>query len=247
MRTIACVPVVKILPSSWEYLSSRVTFAGAMWPGIWMGRAGSGNVSSEGSFVIGLSALEGDRLRGMKFVKPSAQEREVPRCVLGSSEVSRETAGSSNIFLGRFRVPTGAASRPHYHTKAESALLMLSGQLEIRYGDAFEETLTVEPGDMLYVKPNETHLLRNPSETEPAEYVVARDSAMDDSVEVPWSAKSAVPTHRGPPRPCPRSSACPSADSVHSSSSTSRQPSCTRRAVTRPRQVKVSPRRSIPR
>jgi uncharacterized RmlC-like cupin family protein len=59
--------------------------------------------------------------------------------------------------------------------------------MEVRYGDGFEESLTVEPGDMLYVPPNETHLLRNPSEAEPAEYVVARDSAMDDSVEVPWS------------------------------------------------------------
>jgi uncharacterized RmlC-like cupin family protein len=64
---------------------------------------------------------------------------------------------------------------------------MLSGQLEIRYGDTFAETMTVETGEMLYVKPNETHLLRNPSEREPAEYVVARDSGMDDSVEVPWS------------------------------------------------------------
>jgi uncharacterized RmlC-like cupin family protein len=123
----------------------------------------------------------------MKLVKPIAQEREVPRGVLGGAEVSRETAGSSNIFLGRFRVPAGVESRPHYHAKAESALLMLAGQLEIRYGDDFAETLTVETGDMLYVKPNETHLLRNASETEPAEYVVARDSAMDDSVEVPWS------------------------------------------------------------
>jgi uncharacterized RmlC-like cupin family protein len=64
---------------------------------------------------------------------------------------------------------------------------MLRGKLEIRYGDSFEETITVEPGDMLYVPPNETHLLRNLSDTEPAEYVVARDSAADDSVEVPWA------------------------------------------------------------
>ena len=123
----------------------------------------------------------------MKLVKSRREEREVPRGVLGGSEVSRETAGSSNIFMGRFRVPAGAESRPHYHAKAESVLYMLSGRLEIKHGDALKETVVVEPGDMLYVKPNETHLLRNASETEPAEYVVARDSAMDDSVEVPWS------------------------------------------------------------
>lgn len=123
----------------------------------------------------------------MKLVKPSGEEREVPRGVLGGMEVSRATAGASSIFLGRFRVPAGAESRPHYHARAESAVYMLSGRLEIRHGDSFEETLTVEPGDMLYVPPNETHLLRNPSETESADYVVARDCATDDSVEVPWS------------------------------------------------------------
>jgi uncharacterized RmlC-like cupin family protein len=123
----------------------------------------------------------------MKLVKPSGEERELPRGVLGGAEVSRASAGSSNIFMGVVRVPAGTESRPHYHARAESALLMLSGRLEIRYGDDFRESLTVAPGEMLYVKPNETHLLRNPSETEPCEYVVARDSAMDDSVEVSWS------------------------------------------------------------
>jgi uncharacterized RmlC-like cupin family protein len=123
----------------------------------------------------------------MKLVKRDVAERELPRGVLGGMEVSQATAGTRNIFLGRFKVPPGSESRPHYHARAESALYMLAGQLQIRYGDQFEETVTVEPGDMLYVPPNETHLLRNPSESEPAEYVVARDSATDDSVEVPWS------------------------------------------------------------
>jgi uncharacterized RmlC-like cupin family protein len=123
----------------------------------------------------------------MKLVRPTAEERELPRGVLGGMEVSQATTGASNIFLGRIRVPAAAESRPHYHAKAESALYMISGRMEVRYGDGFEESLTVEAGDMLYVPPNETHLLRNPSEADPAEYVVARDSAMDDSVEVPWS------------------------------------------------------------
>jgi uncharacterized RmlC-like cupin family protein len=123
----------------------------------------------------------------MKLVKPTAAERELPRGVVGGMEVSRASTGASSIFLGRVRVPAAAESRPHYHPKAESALYMLSGRMEVKYGDGFEQSLMVEPGDMLYVPPNETHLLRNPSEAEPAEYVVARDSATDDSVEVPWS------------------------------------------------------------
>ena len=50
-----------------------------------------------------------------------------------------------------------------------------------------EHALSLEPGDMVYVPPRETHLLENPSEEEPAEYVVARDAPEEDSVEVPWA------------------------------------------------------------
>ena len=54
-------------------------------------------------------------------------------------------------------------------------------------GDHLEQTVTIGPGDMVYVPPRETHLLQNLSESEAAEYVVARDSPTEDSVEVPWA------------------------------------------------------------
>ncbi len=44
----------------------------------------------------------------------------------------------------------------------------------------------LEPHDLLYVPPGETHVLENLSETEAAQYVVARDSPSEDSVEAPW-------------------------------------------------------------
>ena len=126
----------------------------------------------------------------VKVVKPGP-EHEVPRGILGGSEVSQATAGAHNIYMARFRVPAGARSRPHYHANCESALYMLSGSIEIKWGDTLEEALTVEAGDMLYVPPRETHTVQNVSETEPAEYIVARDSPTEDSVEVPWADRPA--------------------------------------------------------
>ena len=64
---------------------------------------------------------------------------------------------------------------------------MLSGALEVRWGDQLEETVTIGPGDMVYVPPREPHILVTHSDSEPAEYVVARDSPTEDSVEVPWA------------------------------------------------------------
>jgi uncharacterized RmlC-like cupin family protein len=126
----------------------------------------------------------------MRVVKPGP-DRETPRGVVGGAEISQTTAGAHNIYMGRFRVPPGATSRPHYHDGCESAVYMLSGSMRIRWGDRLEQELMVEPGDLLYVPPRETHVLENPSDTEPADYVVARDSPLEDAVVVPWAADEA--------------------------------------------------------
>ena len=98
----------------------------------------------------------------MRVVKPSEVDRDVPRGVVGGSEISQATTGAVNIYMGLFRVPPGARSRPHYHEGCESAVYMLSGELEVRWGDHLEETVTIGPGDMVYVPPRETHILRQP-------------------------------------------------------------------------------------
>ena len=123
----------------------------------------------------------------MKLVKPAAMDRDVPRGVVGGAEVSQATTGAHNIYMAIFRVPAGSRGRPHYHDNCESALYMLSGAIEIKWGDHLEDSLTVESGDMLYVPPRVTHTVQNVSESEPAEYIVARDSPTEDSVEVPWA------------------------------------------------------------
>jgi uncharacterized RmlC-like cupin family protein len=125
----------------------------------------------------------------MRIVRPTGEARDVPRGVVGGSEISQATAGATNIYMGHFRVPAGARSRPHYHAACESAVYMLTGRLQVRWGDHLEREFEIGPGDMVYVPPRETHILVNLSESEPAEYVVARDSPMEDSVEVPWAAE----------------------------------------------------------
>ena len=67
---------------------------------------------------------------------------------------------------------------------------MLSGTLRVRWGDHLENDVMLEPGDLVYVPPRETHVLENRSESEPAEYVVARDSPHEDAVVVPWAEDS---------------------------------------------------------
>ena len=96
----------------------------------------------------------------MKLVKSSGQERDVPRGVVGGAEISQATTGAHNIYMGIFRVPAGSRGRPHSHDNCESARYMLSGAIEIRFGDKLQESLTVVAGDLLYV-PNSGHGLED--------------------------------------------------------------------------------------
>src|SRR5690242_16545308 len=123
----------------------------------------------------------------MRVVKPSDEERDVPRGVVGGAEISQATTGAHNIYMGVFRVPAGARSRPHYHENCESAVYVLEGRMRVSWGDQLENEVELEPHDLVYVPPRETHILENLSETEPADYVVARNSPHEDSVEVPWA------------------------------------------------------------
>jgi uncharacterized RmlC-like cupin family protein len=122
----------------------------------------------------------------MRVVKPGA-DHDVPRGIVGGAEISQATAGARNIYMGRFRVPAGTRSRPHYHENCESTLYMLTGGIRIKWGDHLEKELEIEPGDMLYVPPRITHIVENVSDAEPAEYVVARDSPTEDAIVVPWA------------------------------------------------------------
>ena len=125
----------------------------------------------------------------MRVIRPG-EDREVPRGVVGGAEISQATAGAHNLYMGVFRVPAGASSRPHFHANCESAVYMLSGRLLVRWGEQLEESVELGRGDLVYVPPRETHVLENLSDTEPAEYVVARDAPDEDSVEVPWASEA---------------------------------------------------------
>jgi uncharacterized RmlC-like cupin family protein len=124
----------------------------------------------------------------MRVVKPGP-DRALPRGVVGGAEISQASAGAQNIYMAVFRVPAGTQSRPHYHENCESAVYMLSGALRVRWGDHLEQEVLLEPRDLIYVPPRETHVLENPSDSEAAEYVVARDSPLEDAVVVPWAER----------------------------------------------------------
>jgi uncharacterized RmlC-like cupin family protein len=77
--------------------------------------------------------------------------------------VSTET-GSKVLFLGAVTLPAGARTRAHKHERHETALYLMSGELEIWTGDQLQHREEVRPGDYIYIPANVLHVAVNRGE-----------------------------------------------------------------------------------
>ncbi len=88
--------------------------------------------------------------------------------------VADDTVGSQALWLGRATMRPKSHSGAHHHGDSESAIYVLSGRARFRFGPNLEKSVEVEAGDFIYVPPFTLHQEVNPSDSEPAEMVVAR-------------------------------------------------------------------------
>jgi uncharacterized RmlC-like cupin family protein len=98
--------------------------------------------------------------------------------------VSAHTAGTQGLSMHMVVIPPGARSAPHSHRAYETAIYVLEGRVETRYGDGLAESVVSEAGDFLFIPPGVPHEAINLSATEPARAIVARnDPAEQENVE----------------------------------------------------------------
>jgi uncharacterized RmlC-like cupin family protein len=88
--------------------------------------------------------------------------------------VSAESAGARAIWLGSITIAPGARTKAHYHANHETALYLLSGIVDVWYGEALQEHDVVRAGDYMYIPAGVSHVAVNRSQTEPAIVVGAR-------------------------------------------------------------------------
>ncbi|HEY7733146.1 MAG TPA: cupin domain-containing protein [Gaiellaceae bacterium] len=99
--------------------------------------------------------------------------------------ISAESAGARALCQHLVRIPPGARAQAHLHRGHETAIYVLSGRAEMRFGPRLEEQLSVAAGDFLYIPADLPHLPWNPSDTEPCVAIVARtDPHEQESVEL---------------------------------------------------------------
>jgi uncharacterized RmlC-like cupin family protein len=89
--------------------------------------------------------------------------------------ISGNTAGAKHLTLLKVVIPPGGKAEPHVHKGFESAIYLMQGRVETRYGDGLKQSVVNVAGDFLFIPPDVPHQPINLSDTEAAIAVVARN------------------------------------------------------------------------
>jgi uncharacterized RmlC-like cupin family protein len=104
--------------------------------------------------------------------------------------VSGETVGARGLCMHMVIIPPGAKGESHYHDGYETAIYVLKGRAETRYGDLLQHSVINEAGDFLFIPPSVPHQPRNLSETEPVIAIVSRNDPNEQESVVLYPAPS---------------------------------------------------------
>lgn len=127
--------------------------------------------------------MDDPKFPGVRAIRPNREvmtQQQLPYFI----GVSGQTVGSTGMSMHMVVIPPGARSQPHSHRGYETAIYVLEGRVETRYGEGLTQSIISEAGDFLFVPPGIPHEAINLSATEPARAIVARnDPAEQDKVD----------------------------------------------------------------
>jgi uncharacterized RmlC-like cupin family protein len=100
--------------------------------------------------------------------------------------ISGATAGTKGLSMHLVVIPPGGTAAPHRHRDFETAIYVLEGRVETRYGPGLAQSVVNEAGDFLFIPPDLPHQALNLSDTEPARAIVARNDPNEQENVVPY-------------------------------------------------------------
>jgi uncharacterized RmlC-like cupin family protein len=106
--------------------------------------------------------------------------------------ISGDTVGASGLSMHLVVIPPGARSEPHWHEGHETAIYVLQGRVETRYGEGLTQSVISEAGDFLFIPPGVPHVAINLSADEPARAIVSRNDAAEQDRVRPYPASQSA-------------------------------------------------------
>ena len=102
--------------------------------------------------------------------------------------ISGASVGARGLSMHLVVIPPGARAEPHSHRGYETAIYVLEGRVETRYGEGLRASVVSEAGDFLFIPPGVPHEAINLSASEPARAIVSRNDPAEQDNVVPYPA-----------------------------------------------------------
>jgi len=104
--------------------------------------------------------------------------------------ISGPSAGATRLSLYKVLIPPGGKAEPHSHAGHETAIYLIKGRVETRYGEGLRQSVINQAGDFIFIPPDLPHQPVNLSDTEFAEAIVARSDPNEQESVVPYSVEA---------------------------------------------------------
>jgi uncharacterized RmlC-like cupin family protein len=104
--------------------------------------------------------------------------------------ISGQSAGATKLSMNMVIIPPGGAAEPHIHKGYETAIYIVKGRVDTRFGAGLRESLLAQEGDFLFIAADVPHQPVNLSESEPAVAIVARNDPNEQESVVPYDPQS---------------------------------------------------------
>jgi uncharacterized RmlC-like cupin family protein len=118
--------------------------------------------------------MKTDHAEGVVVVRPAGETMSRQRLPYFVG-ISAATAGAKHLSMNLIIIPPAGSADPHLHKGYETAIYLLKGKVDTRYGHKLEKSIICEEGDFILIRPDVPHQPINLSATEPALAVVARN------------------------------------------------------------------------
>lgn len=104
--------------------------------------------------------------------------------------ISAASAGAKHLSMNLVIIPPGGAAQPHVHRGYETAIYLLEGEVETRYGPGLRKSVIHKAGDFIFIPADVPHQPVNRSSTQPAKALVARNDPNEQESVVEYDPAS---------------------------------------------------------
>jgi uncharacterized RmlC-like cupin family protein len=133
-----------------------------------------------------MSASKNSEIVTIRPQKTTMTKQKLPSFV----GISGANAGAKHLSMNMVIIPPGGAAQPHVHRGYETAIYLLQGRVETRYGPGLRKSVIHEAGDFIFIPADVPHQPVNLSATEPAQALVARNDPNEQESVIVYDPSS---------------------------------------------------------